>query len=325
MNKPTVAYIIIGWNNKDLLEECIDSLNKQTYQNKKILYVDNGSKDGSVQFVKDNFPQVIVLEMGYNALFAKANNVGIQQALQDESVGYVALINTDATIDPEWTETIVKFALGKPLGALFQTMTLDYYNHSIIDSTHIYVSRNGQGTQAYWRQYYTRELGPKKVFGVNAAACMVSRAFIESQPFSDILDETMSMYLEDVDLSCRATILGWDCYLVPGARAYHMGSASSGKNPGFSLYMTFRNNTALLIKNFPILMLFRMFPGIIRGDLETIRTLYKTGRSSAIPKVLKGRFIGTFRSILFLGKRHEIARQRKISHHELWRLMQKGF
>lgn len=321
-----VAYIVIGWNNKKLLKECFDSIKEQDYTPKKIIYVDNDSKDESVDWLKSHYSDISIIEPGYNTGFARGNNIGIAEALIDPEVTHLVLLNTDARLAPDWTSRLVSFASMKPKGALFQGTTLDYYNHGIIDSTHIYVSHNGQGTQGGWRTRYTNEVGPKKVFGVNAAALMITRSFIEAQPFGkQVFDESMFMYLEDIDLAARATIMGWDNYLVPGARAYHMGSASSGKNPGFSLYMTFRNNSGMIVKNFPVNLIFRMLPLLIRGDIDTVRELRRRGKKSASYKVIKGRMVGILRIPLFLVKRVRVRRASDISSDYLWRMMKKGF
>jgi GT2 family glycosyltransferase len=276
--------------------------------------------------VQKNFPNVHIIEPGWNTGFAKGNNIGIRQALQDPEVGYLALLNSDARLDKDWTKQIVTFAECKPQAALLQGTTLDYYNHAIIDSTHTYISFNGQGTQGRWRHYYQGEVGPKKVFGVNAAACIITRAFVEAQPFTnELFDERMFMYLEDLDLCARATVMGWDNYLVPAARAYHMGSASSGKNPGFSLYMTFRNNSAMLFKNLPMGMIVRMAPHILRGDLDTVRVLRRMGKKQAAGKVIKGRLLGLLRVPLYIVKRRKVSKQTNIPKAYLWRLMRGGY
>jgi GT2 family glycosyltransferase len=323
----TVAYIIVCWNNKDLLKECIETIQAQTYPHKRIIMVDNDSSDDSVAYVQKNFPDVEVLAQDKNYAFAKGNNIGIVHALKDKNVGYIALVNTDATLDSYWTTTLVDFAAKKPRGAAFQTVTLDYYDHGTVDSTHIYVAHNGQATQASWRRPLPAgyDIAPRKVFGCNAAAVVYSRGFIEQQPFDEFFDERMFMYLEDVDIAARATMLGWDNYVVPGARAYHMGSASSGKNPGWSLYMTFRNNSGMLVKNLPLLVLLRMFPKLVRGDIDTIKVLWRTNRRPAIKLVVKGRLIGVAMTPLYLAKRFKLAKHRNIETMDLWRLMHRGF
>lgn len=324
MNK-TVAFVILGWNNQDLLAECIKSIQAQTYPNVKIIYVDNKSSDGSVEFVKQNFPAVEVLAQAENKGFAEGNNVGLRASLEDSDVQFVGLLNTDARLAPDWTEKIVDFAARKPKGAFYQGTTLDDKDHKIIDSTHIYVSRNGQGTQGNWRHDLAYELGPRKIFGTNAAACLISRAFIEAQPFDDFLDKTMFMYLEDVDAAARAVVMGWDNWLVPGARAFHIGSASSGRNPGYSLYMTFRNNSGMLVKNFPLAILLKIWPRLIKGDFDTIRTLWRRDQKPMIRKVIKGRLVGVLRTPLFLPKRFKLAKNRQIDKYFLWDLMRKGY
>src|SRR5690606_11173186 len=93
-----------------------------------------------------------------------------------------------------------------------------------------------------------------------------------------------------------------------GARAYHMGSASSSKNPGFSLYYTFRNNSGMLVKNLPLVILMRMFPKVLRGDLDTVKTLWRTGRKKLIIHVIRGRLVGLAQMPSYLHKRHKVKR-----------------
>ncbi len=325
-NKPSVVFIVVGWNNHDLLRECFASIENQTYSNIKTIYVDNNSQDQSCDLVKRELSDVVVIENDENEGFARGNNIGINLALEDPSVDYICLLNTDARLEDDWIEKIVNFAGLKPKGAFFQGTTLDYFDHNVIDSTHIFMARNGQATQGNWRKKYQKELGPRKAFGVNAAACMISRHFIDSQPFkNELFDETMFMYLEDVDVAARATIMGWDNYLVPDARAYHMGSASSSKNPSFSLYLTFRNNAAVIFKNFPLKITLRLLMKMPRSDFDSWRTLRRRGDKKAAQALLKGRVVGIFRLPLFWGKTMKLRKYRKVDSSYLWHLMRDGY
>ncbi|MBC7404825.1 MAG: glycosyltransferase family 2 protein [Cytophaga sp.] len=323
---PKVAFILVCWNNQDLLVECVETIAAQNYTNHVTIMIDNGSKDDSVSLVREGYPWVEVIEAGVNLGFAKGNNHAIAHVLQHHpDIAYLVFLNTDARLDSGWLSTLVLFAEQKPKGALFQSTTLDYYNHAVVDSTHIYISHNGSGTQASWRTPFMGFKGPRKVFGVNAAAAMISRSFVDAQPFANLFDETMFMYLEDVDLSARATVIGWDNYLVPGTFAYHMGSASSGKKPGFSLYMTYRNNLALLAKNIPLPMLIRMGPDMVRSDYHTIRHLRRIGQADVVPKLIKGRFIGLVRLPLYTSSIIRMHTYRKsVCKSYLWQLMHHG-
>lgn len=324
--KNKVAYVVVCWNNQDLMKDCIDSILSQSNVEQRIIVVDNHSSDDTIVYLQKEYPMIELLEMRDNYGFAKGNNIGIAKALEDKTIDYIALINTDARIAEDWTSTIVDFANKKPKGAAFQTITLDYYDPNIIDSTHIYVAANGQATQGSWRRELVKDsdVAPYQVFGCNAAAVIYSRRFIEEQPFDALFDEAMFMYLEDVDVAARATVMGWGNYVVPGSRAYHMGSASSGKNPGFSLYMTFRNNTGLLIKNFSIPILVRILPKLIRGDIDTVRHLRRTNNKRAAFLVAKGRVVGVMTMAKYFGKRRSLSQVKTLDDQTLWHMMNNG-
>src|SRR3989344_3735637 len=99
---PKVAFIIVGWNNLKLLDDCFQSIKRQTYENIEIFYVDNASDDGSVKWVTKNFPKIKILIQNKNTGFAKGNNIGIKEALKNENIKYTALLNTDARIEKDW-------------------------------------------------------------------------------------------------------------------------------------------------------------------------------------------------------------------------------
>jgi GT2 family glycosyltransferase len=328
-SRTTVAYIIVAWNNKDLLADCIESITEQDYRlKKKIILVDNSSSDKTVEYVTSCFPEVEVIPENSNHGFAKGNNIGIKKALEDNNVGFIVLLNSDARLGKEWTTTLVDAAVLRPRTATMQSITLDYFDHNIIDSTHIYISKNGQGTQGSWREPlpYGFDVAPQKVFGCNAAAMLITREFIEAQPFTDLFDETMFMYLEDVDLAARATVMGWDNYVIPGARAYHMGSVSSSKkDPSFSIYMSFRNNLGLMIKNLPLSILIVILLRVPRSDRASILHLKRIGKNQAIKPLLKGRAISLLYIPVFLYKRFKLSSYRNVDKDYLWHLMHRGF
>lgn len=320
-----VSYIVVCWNNKDILGDCLKSIQSQDYPHKRIILIDNDSSDDSPAYVRKHFPDVELLIMENNLGFAKANNIGIAHTLKDPDVKYVALINSDARLKDDWTSTIVHLADKKPRGAAFQTITLDYYDHNIIDSTHIYIAKNSQGTQGSWRRELPEgfDVAPQKIFGCNAAAALYSRRYIEAQPFDTFFDETMFMYLEDVDVAARATVMGWDNYVVPGSRAYHMGSASSGKNPGFSLYMTYRNSLGLLIKNLPFGIFLRSMPRLLTADFHTVRRLLSLGQRRGALFLVKGRFASLRFIPVYAAKRTKVSK--KIDDSYLRKLMIRGY
>ena len=98
-----VSIIIINWNQRDLLIECLHSINRQTEQAHDITVVDNGSTDGSVQMVGALFPEVTVIALPENVGFAIANNLALRKCRSK----YIALINNDAMAKPDWLKNLV--------------------------------------------------------------------------------------------------------------------------------------------------------------------------------------------------------------------------
>jgi GT2 family glycosyltransferase len=321
---PLVGIAVVSWNNKDIIGECLDSIKSQTYKEVYTVLLDNNSNDNTVNFVEKHYSWVKILESNRNLGFCKGNNMIIDELLK-KNVDYILLLNSDARLDKHWLKIILKIANDAPDGAMFQGKTLDYYNHKVIDSKYVFLNHNGQAIQAGFRESNDTKKLPFKVFGVNAAACLISTKYINEQPFDTLFDEDLFMYLEDVDMSARATIIGWDNYYVPEAIAYHMGSASSSKNPGFSIYMVNRNNSALIYKNLPLSLIIKMIPKVIISDFQTIIHLYRGKRLYLIYKFISGRFVGLIILPKYIKKRHQIIKLKKIDSNHLWQLMSKGF
>lgn len=300
-------FVIVSWNNSDLLPTCIDSVLKQSDKDYSIIVVDNGSNDNSIDLLHEEYPQVEVIDAGKNNGFAIGNNMGIARALEDKDCKYVALLNTDATVDPEWLRTILTFADKHPEGASFQTPTLDYFDHETLDSRGIKIDLAGRAIQLGYREAVKESYDDHQIFGVNAAACIYTADFLKKQPFgSDYLDSDMWMYLEDVDLALRAQILNYESWLVAGAFAYHMGSASSSKNPGFSVFMIYRNNASMLVKNLPSKILMKVVPRLVLSDIVLIAGFLRHRNLRTIKYIIKGRVHSLRRLGLFYGKRKKL-------------------
>jgi len=321
MNK--VAFILVCWNNKQLLPECIKSIESQTYKHYDIYLIDNNSSDGSADFVAEKHPNVKLIRSQKNNGFAQGNNILIKLALQDLEVGYLALINTDARLSPNWTEKLVNVAKSVDKAACLQGLTLDYFDNAVVDSHHIYIAEDLQATQyGYKTRAVTASLATYQVLGVNAAAAMVTRKFIEDQPDQQLFDESFYMYLEDMDMALRAIMTGWKNYFVGGAVAYHMGSASSNeRSSSFALYYTARNQPALLIKNLPLGIIIQATPAFLRNEYHFIMHLRENFSPDILHAYLRGRIVGTFRAMLYLRKRRQLRTRRTIHPEFLWTLI----
>lgn len=318
-----LAFIVLCWNNKDLLDECLRALKAQTYSHTEVYVIDHNSSDGSAEYIKKNYPEVHLTASKENYGFAKGNNILVDKALKNKNTSHVALVNTDAMLAPDWASRLMKFADGKPKAACLQGLTIDYYNHKKIDAHHIFIRRDLQAVQyGYGQSNRNNFYHTTKVFGVNAAAALYSRKFIESQPRHQLFDERFFMYLEDVDVSFRALMEGWENYFVEGAEAYHMGSVSAKKQSSdYSLYMTFRNHSAVLFKNMPFMVFWSYLPLALRFEAVFYRHTLKTNGLGGLRKLLQGRIVGVLRLPIYWQSRRKAMRGRKISNQYLANLI----
>ena len=318
-----IAYLVVCWNNVKIIDECLRSIEEQTGVKKSIYVIDNDSSDGSYEYIKKNYSDITLIKSEVNSGFAIGNNKLIKECMKDRTVTHIALINSDAVIDKRWSVEIIDGLKGKQRVACAQGTTLDYYDHETIDSQHIYISDNFQSIQYGYTHAYDEDYAYiRKVFGVNAAAAVYTRGFIETQPGNVLFDERFYMYLEDVDVAFRSIMAGWNNYYIPKAKAYHMGSVSAKKRSnGYNYYMTYRNQMALIVKNAPLHTIVRFFLNSLRNDVRFYRH-YKREDKIILASIIKGRIIGLVRAPTYITSRIQLKRGHAISSDQLERAMQ---
>jgi GT2 family glycosyltransferase len=321
MQGNAVAFVIVSWNRRELLDDCLNSIYRQIAGAATVVVVDNGSEDGTEEHLRAEHPRVQLIEAGRDLGFPAACNVGIRAAFEDPACRYVALLNDDAWLAEDWLATLLAFAEQHPEGAAFQGLTLDARDHDVVDSYGLYVGRAGRAIQMGYR---SRGPVPKtgEVFGVNGAAALYSRAFLSTQPFGDqYLDTDFHMYLEDVDLAARAVVMGWKNYFVRDSVAYHLGSGGGREDRTLSLRMTCRNDVLLLVKNMPWSVVARTLPGMLHAELARYLGFLRTGDYRKVGAMLQGRLQGLVSLPKFLRKRSVLTPHRTATKSRLWELM----
>lgn len=278
-----VTVVIANWNGLKYLKECFDSLSNQTYDDFKIIFVDNGSDDGSVDFVKTHYPETEIIEFGENTGFARGYNAGIEKALQDENTRYAVVLNNDTNLDPKCMETLVACVKRHPEAASIQPKVLNFFEKRKIDCAGILISSDGVATN----RGYGKKDGPKfeeesEIFGANGTASLFTRQALEETQMKpgEYFDNDFFAYYEDTDLAWRMRLAGFNSYFCPQAKIFHIHSATAGKISGFKAYYLNRNRFFVLIKNYPfcrlIGILFILTP--IRYALLFFRVIMKKGR-----------------------------------------------
>jgi len=256
-----IAIIVLNWNGKQFLRECLDSLINQTYIDRAIYLVDNGSKDGSVEWVAENYPEVNLIPLPQNLGFAGGMNEGIKRTTEE----FVALVNNDTKALVNWLEELYNGMLSDPQIGICASKMLFYYSPDIINAV-------GDG---YWcdgvsynRGYKEKDLGQydksEYVFGACAGAALYRRSMLEK---IGLFDEDYFESYEDADISFRAQLMGYKCLYVNLAIIYHLVGATVGGFPQEHFRNSIRNRYFTLIKNMPVALLVRYLPHLFFGEI----------------------------------------------------------
>ena len=252
--KGLCSIVILNWNGMKYIKPCFNSILSQTYKNIEIIVVDNGSTDGSKEFIKNNYPDVILIENDKNLGYAAASNQGIRASKGE----YVLALNLDVTLTNNFIEVMhdainQAHDIGSASGKLIRTNPI---NKQLIDTAghvlHINRTIVNRGIGTVDRGQYERSC---YIFGACAAASLYKREMLEEIKMSDeYYDEYFFLNVEDVDLDWRAQIYGWKCIYTPKAIGYHERGPFNKSGPTNFFYNT-RNRLIALIKNENILIM----------------------------------------------------------------------
>ena len=299
-----VSVIVLNWNGKPFLKECLDSLRTQTFRDFETILVDNGSTDGSVQYARQEFPDVRIVGLDYNAGFARGNNMGIQAS----SGQYIALLNNDARAHPRWLEALTTTLDARPEVGFCTSKILLYDQPGVIDSAGDLFYTCGVGEKRGRSETDRGQFAQlQPVFGACAAAALYRRSMLEDV---GLFDEDFFAYAEDVDLSFRAQLAGYQCLYVPEAVVYHHLQGSFGALPGHSLYLSRRNAFDTLLKNMPTALLWRRLAYILSYYTAVDVAYIVQGR---LRPILKARLDNIRRLRRTLAKRRQIQAGRRVS------------
>lgn len=241
---PEVSVVIVTWNGRRFLDDCLQSVAAQRGVTAETILVDNGSTDGTVEYVRQRYPWVRVLALPENVGFAAGNNAGVREARGR----LVALLNNDTAADPDWLRALVE-GLDEASGTSLVTSRIVYMHApGTIDSAGDGYLRAGAAYKRLHGAPADAAAESVEVFGVCGAACLMPRrVFDELGGF----DEDFFASHEDVDLSYRARLLGYRCRYVAGAVVRHHGSASLGRGSARAVFLGQRNLEWVYLKNTP--------------------------------------------------------------------------
>ena len=236
-----VSIIIVNWNAKKYLKECIESLLLQTFTDCEIILVDNASSDDSVSFVKENFSQVKIIQNKDNIGFAEGNNIGIKNSTGK----IIVLFNPDAVADKKWLSILVDtLQSSEKIAAVTGKMYYlgDQYGKDAVFCT--WSKINPYSAAPY--NFHNNEL-VSKVDYLSGAAMVVKRDVLEK---IGLMDSDYFLYFEETDLCARIIRAGYDLMYVPDAIVWHAVSPLS--NSENKVYYMERNRFRFALKNFDV-------------------------------------------------------------------------
>lgn len=270
-----ISVVVLSWNGKEHLEVCLSSLSTQSFQDFEIILVDNGSTDGSIDYVRERFPKVRLVPLVTNLGFCAGNNVGIESAQGD----LIALLNNDTEVSPNWLESLYEAAQRSPEAGFFASKMLLFDRRDTIDSAGDEFHTAGFASKRGWLQPDGPEFAQEKdVFGACAGAALYRHEMLDEV---GLLDEDFYANGEDVDLSFRAHAYGYRCLYVPTARVYHKGGATIGQTEKW-FYLMRRNQLWIVVKNMPNQLLFRYLPNILVYNITSLLYHSLQGRGGLI-------------------------------------------
>jgi GT2 family glycosyltransferase len=238
------SVVIPNWNGRRWLPGCLAALAAQELVADEVIVVDNGSRDGSLEYLREEHPEVRVLALPDNTGFAHAANIGLRIPVGE----FVALVNADVELAADWLARTTAALEAHPRAASVACKMLSLRAPGIVDDAGDVLRRDGVCEQ---RGRFGPDDGrwdaPGEVFGACAGAALYRRsAVLDAGGFH----EAYFAYLEDVDLALRLRMAGWICRYEPVV-ALHAAQGSSGALPGGAAVLATRNTLVLVTRFWP--------------------------------------------------------------------------
>lgn len=260
---PRIAIIIVTYNGRQYIADCLGSVARLDYPREllDIIVVDSNSSDGTVDYVREQFPRAKIIANHHNAGFAAANNQGYLIA-RKRGAGYIFLLNQDTIIDSQCLRRLVETARRDARVAAIQAKLLLYPEKNLINSLGNNLHILGFG---YCNRY--REVDrhghdqPFEVAYPSGAATLISMPALET---TGLFADWFFMYHEDVDLGWRLRLAGYRVMLDPLAVVYHKYSYSKAV---YKFYYMERNRWLVMLMNYRVATLLLLAPILLVMEL----------------------------------------------------------
>ncbi len=229
-----VSFLVVNYNGGTMLKECLDSIRLQTYPDFEVIVVDNGSTDNSWNLPCYDNARWRLLRLDRNSGFSPANNLAMATSRGE----FVALVNNDVILSPDWTAHMVRAITADPASGSAACLLLQRHHPDLIDSAGF--AYHTCGTVTAWKNRPRNSFDPArhKPFGSVASAALYRRAALDTV---GLFHDRYFAYYEDTDLAIRLILHGYNCAFAPAAIAFHLGSATGLSHSRFHTFHLRRN------------------------------------------------------------------------------------
>lgn len=308
-----IAVVILNWNGKKFLEELLPTLIQHTPSEVDIVVGDNASSDNSVEFLKQSYPQIQIIQNDKNYGFAEGYNKVLDKVYAD----YFVLLNSDVEVTDNWISPIINMMDADDNIAICQPKLLSYYQRDTFE----YAGGAGGYIDKYGYPFCRGRLFTtlEKDNGQYNDVCEIFWAtgaamFVKAKVWKDLdgLDGDFFAHMEEIDFCWRAKNAGYKVYYCPQSVVYHIGGGTLPPSSPFKTFLNFRNNFSLLFKNLQKRQLAYVFPIRILMDWVAALKFLAEKKPKEFTAVIKAHW-DFYRQIPALKHKRKNITQRKVS------------
>jgi len=310
-NEALVSIILLTYNSARDLPECIPSLLSQSYGNFEIIVVDNASTDGTVEFIRSNYPQLKLIETGKNLGYPGGNNIGFEHAQGK----YLVVVNPDTVADPEWLTELIRPLEEDPFITVTTPKIRIYFDKDKINTCGNIPHYTGltfcRGLNSLAGSYNLQE----EIGAISGCSFAIRREMLD---YIEGFDADFFLYMEDADLSWRVRFAGGKIVYVPDSMIYHKFTLSIAAWKHFYLE---RNRYMILLKNLETKTLLLLIPGLMVSEIVTMGHAILNGPEYVKSKLKAYWWLIKNQDFVF-EKRKKTLSMKKISDKEFFELLE---
>lgn len=324
--KPELTVVIPHYNGIEILDACLRSLYQNRYTDFVTILIDNGSTDGSQKFVREQFPQVQLVENMENLGYSGGCNQGINMA----DTEFVLLLNNDTEMPENFLVEMIAALKESETAAMVQPKILSIQDKQFFD----YSGGSGGEIDIFGYPFargrildtVEQDKGQynnldSKVFWTSGCALLLKKAVTNK---IGVLDKDFFAHQEEIDLNWRAQLAGYQCLVTTKTYIYHYSGYTLRSDNQQKMYLNHRNNLIMMIKNYSCPMLYLILPIRLILEVGTVLAdslLWEGIRAKAVLKSLYYIFSNPLR---IWRKRKDVQKLRIVSDRDVTKNMYKG-